>query len=250
MLLFILFEIGLFEKRHIYFHRYFAIVHPLKARTRNKSRPTIWPLVVIWTCSTVFALPFFIGITTIVTRHYVKENGQVTLQDITFIDLDIDVDKFRIYYVMIFLGFHVVPFVSLVIMYTRIAWKLWHPDRRLTEQPEGAGGKGTVSRVSERNRRRTTKMVIAVLIIFFVCFFPFHIYFITHLFSDSYENKPTTNGSVMKLLLVLNAAVNPIVYNILSEKFRAAFRSMLTCCPRATPAMTTTSSDIMQSSGN
>ncbi|CAB3984593.1 tachykinin-like peptides receptor 99D isoform X1 [Paramuricea clavata] len=234
----------------IAFERYFAIVHPLKARARTKSRPTIWPLAVIWICSIVFALPFFIAITTRVTQHYVKENGQVTLQDITFIDIDFDVHKFRIYYVIVFLGLHVLPFVSLVTMYTRIAWKLWHPDRRLTEQPEGAGGNETVSRVSERNRRRTTKMVIVVLIAFFVCFFPFHVYFITQVFSDSYENKPTKIGSVLKLLLVLNAAVNPIVYNLLSEKFRGAFRSMLACCPRATPEMATASLNRTQSSGN
>lgn len=137
------------------------------------------------------------------------------------------------------------PFVSLIIMYVPIAWKLWHPDRQLTDQPDTASN--DISRMTERNRRRTTIMVIAVLLAFFVCFFPFHIYFLIQLFSENFESKPTTESSVLRVILMLNAAINPIIYNLLSENFRAAFRGIFACFLRAQPEVSSTSADTMQS---
>ena len=232
--------------------RYFVIIHPLKDRIRNKNRTTFLALVLIWFCSTAFALPFAIGTKIEVSPLHVKESGQVTVQDITFLDLKMDLDKFKIYYMCLFVGLHVVPFVSLVIMYVRIAWKLWHPDRRLTEQPGGVGENETALRISERNRRKTTIMVIAVLIAFFVCFFPFHIYFITQLFKDDYEAKATTETSVLRVILLLNAAINPFIYNLLSENFRAGFRALFACClPVKTESRVGGASmDTLQSVGN
>jgi hypothetical protein len=227
--------------------RYFAIVHPLRNRTRNiGNRKTILALGAIWLCSLAFAVPFAIGTTTIVVPLHVKENGQITARDLTFLHIDMDVEKFKIYYTTVFVALHVVPFVALGIMYTRIAWKLWHPEKELGEQADGAGGNEAVSRMSERNRRRTTIMVIAVLAAFFVCFFPFHIYFISEMFKDDFEPRPTVEASILKVCLVLNAAINPIIYNILSENFRSAFRAIFTCCRRVKPKMNVGSVDTVQ----
>ena len=168
---------------------------------------------------------------------HVKENGKITLRELTFLDLDMDVDTFKIYYVIVFVVLHVVPFASLIIMYIRISWKLWHPDKQLDEGSEGAR-----ARMRERTRRRTTVMVIAVLVAFFVCFFPFHIYFIVQLFQDNYQPKSTTETSVMRVVLLLNAALNPIIYNLFSEKFRNGFRRIFACCARAKSQVATKAS--------
>ena len=162
-----------------------------------------------------------------------KENGKVAVRELTFLDVDMDIEKFKVYYMILFVGLHVVPFSSLVVMYIRIAWQLWHPDKQLDEQPEAAR-----ARMYQQTRRRTTIMVIAVLVAFFVCFFPFHIYFITQLFQENYERKPTTETAVLRVVLLLNAAVNPIIYNLLSEKFRTGFRNIFACCTRAKPQIT------------
>lgn len=187
----------------------------------------------IWLFSTAFAFPFFVGTKLKVVQLHVKENDKVVLRELTFLDEVMDIEKFKIYYTIIFVGLHVVPFASLFVMYIRIAWQLWHPDKQLDEQPEGAR-----ARMCERTRRRTTLMVIAVLVAFFVCFFPFHIYYITQIFQENYEQKPTTETAVLRVILVLNTAVNPIIYNLLSEKFRVGFRGIFACCTRAKPQMT------------
>ena len=204
----------------------------------------------IWLCSAAFAAPFAITTKTVVVPLSVEENGQITVQDITFLNTDMDIGKFKIYYTSIFIGLHVVPFISLGIMYTRIAWKLWHPDKQLRGQSDGAGGTETASRMSERNRRKTTIMVIAVLLAFFVCFFPFHIYFISELFKDDYEHKSTTETSVLRVCLILNAAINPVIYNLLSQNFRSGFREIFGCCWRIKHEVNAGSVDTIQTVGN
>ena len=49
---------------------------------------------------------------------------------------------------------------------------------------------------------------------------------------DGYKTPDPTTTLVLRLLLILNAAVNPIIYNLLSENFRAAFRAMCACGTR------------------
>ena len=235
----------------IAFERYFAIVHPLKSRTRNtKNRTIILAIGAIWLCSAAFAAPFAIATKTVAFPLPVEENGQITVQDITFLNTDMDIGKFKIYYTSIFIGLHVVPFVSLGIMYTTIAWKLWHPDKQLSDQFDSAGGKETASHMSERNRRKTTIMVIAVLLAFFVCFFPFHIYFISEIFKDDYEYESTTETSVLRVCLILNAAINPVIYNLLSENFRSGFRKIFGSCWCIKHEVNASSVDTIQAVGN
>ena len=217
-----------------YFNRYFAIVHPLKDRTRNKKRTTCWALIIIWLLSMALALPFAIKTTLKVVPLNIEENGVVTKRELSFLDTKMDINNFRIYYLTLFISLHIVPFVSMAALYTRIAWQLWKRSKDLTAQTHNNPTEGTKNtpRMSERNRRRTTKMVIAVLLAFFICFFPFHIYYLTILLGDGYKTPDPTTTLVLRLLLILNAAVNPIIYNLLSENFRAAFRAMCACGTR------------------
>ena len=132
-------------------------------------------LFVIWVFSVAHATPLAVAITTRTVSLNVRENGQITVRDVEFIFMNIDLDEFKVYYMIGFVGLHILPFVSLGILYARIAWRLRHPDKKLTE-PEEEAANQTVSSMAERNRRKTTVMVIAVLLVFFICFFPLHFY--------------------------------------------------------------------------
>ena len=200
---------------------------------RNKNRARFWVLFVIWVLSTAFATPFAITTSTKTVPLHVEVNGQVRLRDVTFLNIDMEVEDFKIYYMTLFVSLHVIPFFFLAILYIRIAWKLWHPDKNLAETDRSyEAAKKTVSGMSERNRRKTTLMVIAVLVVFFVCFFPFHLYFIITKLFNNFQREGTTETSILRVILALNAAANPIIYNLLSENFRAKFRAILSCGPR------------------
>lgn len=146
------------------------------------------------------------------------------------------VEHYQVYYMILFVSLHVFPFVSLGILYTGIAWSLRNSNKRLKETDRvGEAANQTASGMSERNRRKTTLMVIVVLLVFFICFFPFHLYHIINKLFNNFKKEGTLEASFLKIMLSLNAAMNPIIYNFLSESFRAKFRAILSCCQREKP---------------
>lgn len=131
-------------------------------------------------------------------------------------------------------------------LYARIVWKLWNPDQRLTQEIATPSKQRKPKHFVEKTRRKTTIMLLAVVLVFFTCFFPFNVLGMKLAFGDSknfnFDILKHVN-SVTRVLLVVNSASNPIIYNFLSEKFRAGFKSIFTChwqaLRRVTPSVET-----------
>uniref|UniRef100_A0A915KMU3 G-protein coupled receptors family 1 profile domain-containing protein n=1 Tax=Romanomermis culicivorax TaxID=13658 RepID=A0A915KMU3_ROMCU len=92
------------------------------------------------------------------------------------------------------------------------------------------------SRRKIRHRKNTVvRMLVAVVVTFFVCWLPFHI----QRLSTIYINFESLNPFIMECFNHLffvsgyfyyaNAVVNPILYSIMNKKFRQALCSTLTC---------------------
>ncbi|XP_028396930.1 octopamine receptor 1-like [Dendronephthya gigantea] len=215
----------------IAFERYLAIVYPLKDRVRNKNKARFWMLFTIWVFSVAIASPYFITSTTKTVPLHVRENGKITLRNIKFVDVEMNVLEWRVYYMIMFVCLHVFPFVSLGILYSGIARSIRKPDKRLNEtEPVGEARNQTVSGMSERNRRKTTLMVIAILVGFFICYFPFHLLYIINMLFKDVENHRVIIVSSLRIVISLNTALNPIIYSLLSKRFRDKFRAILSCC--------------------
>ena len=87
---------------------------------------------------------------------------------------------------------------------------------------------------SRNDKKKIVKMFALVILIFVVCWAPYHIYFIY-----SYHNPDIQSYSYIGhiylsfyWLAMSNTCVNPIIYYWMNQRFRAYFNQVLCCLPR------------------
>ncbi|GLH06464.1 G-protein coupled receptor moody [Gryllus bimaculatus] len=124
--------------------------------------------------------------------------------------------------VSFFLTSYLVPLVLICGLYLGMLLRLWH----------GVAPGGHVSAESRRGKKRVTRMVVVVVVIFAVCWCPIQVILVLKTL-DQYE---ITNTTVMlqiasHVLAYMNSCVNPILYAFLSDNFRKAFRKVIACGP-------------------
>ncbi|XP_005097426.1 thyrotropin-releasing hormone receptor-like [Aplysia californica] len=92
---------------------------------------------------------------------------------------------------------------------------------------------------SQQNRKQLVIMLVGIIVLFFVCLLPFRIIALLNIFSPPgwmmQQLGPSPFLNLMyfcRLLIYVNSAGNPIIYNIVSTKFRRAFQKVLRkyCC--------------------
>ncbi|KAL4635888.1 growth hormone secretagogue receptor type 1 [Arapaima gigas] len=113
--------------------------------------------------------------------------------------------------------FFFLPVVCLTVLYSLIGRKLWR---------RGRGARGRVS-ARDSGNRQTVKMLAVVVFAFVLCWLPFHVG--RYLFSKSQEAGSPLMAQVTQycnlvsfVLFYLSAAINPVLYNIMSRKYRTA----------------------------
>ncbi|EDW28108.1 GL27328 [Drosophila persimilis] len=128
--------------------------------------------------------------------------------------------------------FFFLPFGILVLLYAAIAYKLLRPNnafhRPTSPQPQPATATATAtttpstkgnshqqSNGMRKHRKQVIFMLVAVVSSFFVCLLPFRAFTLWVIMANS--------GVLMR-------PMNPILYNLMSSKFRSGFwRLLLTC---------------------
>lgn len=85
-----------------------------------------------------------------------------------------------------------------------------------------------------RVRKRVTLMVITVSVIFGVCWLADTISFILTSFSSHYASSDMSYIATSTLIL-FNSAINPIVYALVNQKFRAKIKLTVSCPCSVTP---------------
>lgn len=102
-------------------------------------------------------------------------------------------------------------------LYSRVVYRLW-----FTEQENEA-----TQRALLRYRRRITKLVIAVTVVYALCWIPeLTIYFLG--FTGTIILKPI-HFNIASALVFFNSTINPIVYSLQSSTFRTHFWNLICC---------------------
>ncbi|PZC77636.1 hypothetical protein B5X24_HaOG203144 [Helicoverpa armigera] len=84
-----------------------------------------------------------------------------------------------------------------------------------------------------RSRRKAAKMLVAVVIMFAVCYFPVHLLSVLRYTLDMEQNDVITCLALIShVMIYANSAINPLIYNFMSGKFRREFRRAF-CCSTA-----------------
>eukprot|EP00058_Branchiostoma_floridae_P019021 XP_002604510.1 hypothetical protein BRAFLDRAFT_79353 [Branchiostoma floridae] len=120
---------------------------------------------------------------------------------------------------------HTFPMVFIAVTCGLVVWRLMKLQKPVTPR-------GTVTR-SEINRRKVTLMVIAVVVAFVVAWTPLHMVSITYLFTPQpsefvlAKNNFFTGYLILYLLGYLNSLVNPLIYILMSDRFRKDFKGLV-----------------------
>ncbi|XP_025201633.1 sex peptide receptor-like isoform X1 [Melanaphis sacchari] len=115
----------------------------------------------------------------------------------------------------------IIPCVALTVLSLRLICALLEAKHRRAKLT----GSGRKSAEKERQTDRTTRMLLAVLMLFLITEFPQGILGLLTLllgkrfFQDCYQNM----GEVMDMLALVNSAINFILYCVMSRQFRNTF---------------------------
>ena len=187
--------------------RYWAVLHPHSQKIKlSKSKIVILALF-SWIVSIIWAIPGFWAIT------YIEEIKGCAH----------DFSK-PIYAKMYTVGWSVVagviPISIMGGLYSKVVYRLWFTT---------SGNAEASQRALIRYRKRVTKMVIFVTVVYVLCWVPeLLIYFLG--FTGTITLK-AVHHAIASALIVFNSSINPTVYSLQSSKFRKHIAELI-CCKR------------------
>ncbi|CAG2237908.1 QRFP-like peptide receptor [Mytilus edulis] len=206
-------------------NRYFAIHRPLKAKIIFSKRKIYLMLVSVWVLSFSAFVPLLVV-------NHVQVTDFLSFKKRSCSEGWIRLQYKQFYNVFIFVLLFCIPLFVMVLAYTRIGMTLWGDEGKVFI--ETSRGHSYQAERILRQRRRTVKMLIAVVSIFCICWLP---YYIVNIWIDTNLSDMSSTGfvttyiyPVLQVLGLSNSVVNPVCYCFMSTGFRKAFLKL--CCKR------------------
>ncbi|XP_013880272.1 thyrotropin-releasing hormone receptor b [Austrofundulus limnaeus] len=205
--------------------RYIAICHPIKAQSLCTLSRAKRIILFVWTFTSVYCVLWL----------YLSDLQQLVYDNVTVLSCGYRVSR-KFYLPVYFFDFgvfFVVPLLLSAVLYGLIARILiLNP---LPSDPKDGRKNGTASCKNSRHcsstatsRRQVTKMLAVVVVLFAVLWMPYR----TLVVVNSFLDRPYLDTWFLlfcRTCIYLNSAVNPLIYNAMSQKFRAAFRKICGC---------------------
>ena len=211
----ILFCPGLFSTwilATIAIERFYAVARPLRSSPVSKHLKKI--IFLLWVFCFVTSLPF-IG----------KENFQM-IKESYYCYLADALGDFTTFKTLVISLNVPLPLVLILAMYTVVCVKLW--SRKV---PGEGSNQNAQQSEAVKTARKVTLMMIAIVILYTLCWFPLFAVGIFKLSSSNFR----VNGSFLLFLIWLTvaySALNPYVYFMFSQNFRNGFKRVFKNCLR------------------
>ncbi|XP_057683059.1 somatostatin receptor type 5 [Corythoichthys intestinalis] len=190
--------------------RYMALADPLRFASWRTPRCAKVVSAFMWLFSLLTILPMAL--------HFSAERG------LCMPDLFSDIWWLGVLSYTFILGF-ALPFAIMTVSYVALVLTL-RSQRRRSNAPD---------RDNRRLERQVTKMVVAVVVVFAVCWLPFY----TVNFCSTYQSN-LTFARMFEVFVLLSyswSCANPILYACFSDTFRRYFRALLCSGAKASPSM-------------
>ncbi|XP_076350574.1 neuromedin-U receptor 2-like isoform X2 [Tachypleus tridentatus] len=213
--------------------RYIAICHPIRQQTKSKLSHAIRNIIIIWIFSLAGAAPY--GLFNRI--NYLKDDNKNILLESAWCGFPFhEPDKsWETLMICSTFLFFVVPLTLIIVLYIRITITL-HRSRKIHRCTSEGSTKcqGEGQRTKLQSQRIAIRLLAAVVVAFFVCWAPFHAQRLLFVFVSLYSEWTDTLRKVNHYLFTLagcfyyfNSTINPILYSVMSNRFRVAFREKL-----------------------
>ncbi|XP_031727662.1 neuromedin-U receptor 2 [Anarrhichthys ocellatus] len=204
--------------------RYIAVVYPLKTRYLSTKQHAKRVITIVWVVSMICAIPN----TSLHGIFYLPERMEesaicAVLKPLWIYNMLMQITTVCFYFV---------PMMVISVLYLVMGLHLCRERR----QPGGNLAKNCSSIIRRKisgngRRRQINKMLSIVVAVFGVCWAPFHIERLlwssisqwTDLMYNIYQYVHIVSG----VFFYLSSAVNPIIYSLLSTRFRECFRELV-----------------------
>lgn len=208
--------------------RFFAIVDPIRKQFsslggRGATRATITIAVAIWGLAMVFSLPAALG-------TYVRVVPNSSLKICYPFPEEYGSTYARTIVIGRFLTYYSIPLIIIGFFYIMMARHLILSTRNMPGEMQPPQARQI------RARKKVAKTVLAFVIIFAVCFFPTHVFFLWFYFYPNAQEHFNAFWYYFRIigfcLSFGNSCINPIALYFVSGTFRKHFDRYLFCCWR------------------
>ncbi|XP_032523065.2 neuropeptides capa receptor-like [Danaus plexippus] len=211
--------------------RYLAICHPLHIYAVAGLRRALRIVLSLWVLSLLAASPFA-HYTTVNYHEYPPTSGNASLESAFCAML-----KLPSWYMceLSSFFFFLLPGLVILCLYVKMGLRISSTHTHTPGSPgtlNGVNGSVHGEARQAQSRKNIIRMLAAVVIAFFVCWAPFHFQRLFFIYGSGVSYYHTINEYLFLaagVFYYISATVNPILYNIMSHRYRIAFKETLCC---------------------
>ncbi|XP_030099918.1 G-protein coupled receptor 83 isoform X1 [Mus musculus] len=194
-----------------------VIMHPLKPRI-SITKGVIY-IAVIWVMATFFSLPH-----AICQKLFTFKYSEDIVRSLCLPDFPEPADLFWKYLdLATFILLYLLPLFIISVAYARVAKKLWLCNT--------IGDVTTEQYLALRRKKKTTvKMLVLVVVLFALCWFPLNCYVL--LLSSKAIHTNNALYFAFHWFAMSSTCYNPFIYCWLNENFRVELKALLSMCQR------------------
>uniref|UniRef100_A0A4W5QWF9 Pyroglutamylated RF-amide peptide receptor n=1 Tax=Hucho hucho TaxID=62062 RepID=A0A4W5QWF9_9TELE len=222
---------GILTMTCIAVERYQGIVYPLKMRKQYTPKRAYKMLGLVWSASVVVGSPMLFvqqlevcqapPITA--TYDFLYDHHHVCCQERWR-----SLTHRQVYTTFIMVALFLMPMAAMLFLYTRIGIELWIRKR--------VGDSSVLNTMNHREKKRAVKMMITIVLLFTICWAPFHTVHMLFEYNDLEKNSDeVTVNMIMAIVQAIgfsNSFNNPIIYAFMNENFKKSCVATLSRCLR------------------
>lgn len=191
--------------------RFYSLVKPFKSKSKFTRAYTL--IITAWLYAAAIFIPTF---------YFAKMEGLDTKNGKLWYCITIPNNSLAgfVYLLFLFLASFLVPLIIMIVLYTRVGKAVWSRQRKISRSHNTYISNSSIT-VLERSRKRVTRMLLMVVVVFLLCWSPFVIYtgFIERWVAP-FPNPADGVRLITYCLGLFNSICNPFIYYFNSESSR------------------------------
>ncbi|XP_058476890.1 pyroglutamylated RF-amide peptide receptor isoform X1 [Solea solea] len=221
---------GILTMTCIAIERYQGIVFPLKMRRQYSSKRAYKMLGLVWIASMIVGSPMLFVQQLEVKYDFLYDHYHVCCQESWH-----SLTHRQAYTTFIMVALFLLPLAAMLFIYTRIGIELWIRNRVGDSSVLNTMNLREIKKIS-RKKKRAVKMMITIVLLFTICWAPFHT---VHMLFEYYDLENKYDAVTVNMIIAIVQAIgffnsfnNPIVYAFMNENFKKSCVSTLSHCIR------------------